>query len=200
MDVQRQGVSLGRVLRAMNEDEIRARLLGQVHAPLDYADYWPSAVLVPLEPGRGVWLTLRANDQSSHAGQVAFPGGRIESFDESPEAAALREAWEEIGLRREDVTLLGRMDDTITGTGYHVTPVLALVKPGVQFTPSVAEVAAVFCLPFETLLDPGAAKQRKGFYRGQERHFWIWPKAEHLIWGATAEILVHLARRLRGDP
>lgn len=183
----------------MNEEQIRARLQGLVHAPLDHEDYWPSAVLVPLEVGRGVWLTLRASHLNRHAGQVAFPGGRIESFDESPEAAALREAFEEIGLKREDVTLLGRMDDYITGTGFHMTPVLSLVKPGLQYTPAAEEVAAVFCLPFETLLDPAAARQRRGFYRGQERHFWIWPKAEHLIWGATAEILVNLARRLRGE-
>ncbi len=185
--------------RAMNEADIRAKLLGLVHAPLDYEDYWPSAVLVPMEVKRGVWLTLRANHLNRHAGQVAFPGGRIEDFDESPEAAALREASEEIGLEREDVTLLGRMGDYITGTGFHVTPVLALVRPGVQFAPAADEVAAVFCLPFEMLLDADAAKQRRGFYRGQEQHFWVWPKAEHLIWGATAEILVNLARRLRGD-
>lgn len=182
----------------MNEDTIRARLSGFVHAPLDYEDYWPAAVLVPLEVDRGVWLTLRARHLTRHAGQVAFPGGRIESFDESPEHAALREASEEIGLKREDVTLLGRMDDYITGTGFHMTPVLALVKPGLQFTPSADEVAAVFCLPFEMLLDPDAAKRRTGLYRGREQQFWVWPKAEHLIWGATAEILVRLAQRLRG--
>lgn len=183
----------------MNEAEIRARLAGLVHAPLDYEDYWPSAVLVPLEAGRGVWLTLRANHLNSHAGQVAFPGGRIERSDASPEAAALREASEEIGLKPVDVTLLGRMDDYITGTGFHMTPVLGLVQPGVTFTPAEAEVAAVFCLPFETLLDPEAPRRRTGFFRGAEQHFWIWPKAEHLIWGATAEILVQLARRLRGE-
>lgn len=183
----------------MNEAEIRHRLLGLVHAPLACDDYWPAAVLVPLEVGRGVWLTLRASNLNSHAGQVAFPGGRIERSDPSPEAAALREASEEIGLEPEDVTLLGRMDDYITGTGFHMTPVLGLVKPGLQFTPSAAEVAAVFCLPFEMLLDPAAARQRTGFYRGTEHRFWVWPKAEHLIWGATAEILVNLARRLRGE-
>jgi 8-oxo-dGTP pyrophosphatase MutT (NUDIX family) len=184
----------------MNEAELRARLRGLVHAPLASEDYWPSAVLVPLEVGRGVWLTLRANHLTSHAGQVAFPGGRIESFDESPEAAALREASEEIGLNARDVTLLGRMDDYITGTGFHMTPVLGLVKPDLQFTPAASEVAAVFCLPFEMLLDPEAPRQRRGFYRGQEQHFWVWPRAEHLIWGATAEILVNLAHRLRGGP
>ena len=183
----------------MNENDIRARLLGLVHSPLDLEDYWPSAVLVPLEVGKGVWLTLRASHLSRHAGQVAFPGGRIETSDASPEAAALREASEEIGLRPEDVTILGRMDDYITGTGFHMIPVLALVKPASEFVAAAAEVASVFCLPFEELLDPAAPQQRTGSMRGEERQFWVWPQAEHLIWGATAEILVRLARRLRGD-
>jgi 8-oxo-dGTP pyrophosphatase MutT (NUDIX family) len=179
---------------SMNENDIRARLSGLVHAALATEDYWPSAVLVPLEVGRGVWLTLRASHLLNHAGQVAFPGGRI-----SPEAAALREAGEEIALRPQDVTILGRMDDQITGTGFHMIPVLALVRPGTQFTPAAAEVASVFCLPFADLLDPGAPRQRSAYFRGQERQFWVWPHAEHLIWGATAAILVKLARRLRGD-
>jgi len=183
----------------MNESDIRARLRDLVHAPLAAEDYWPSAVLVPLEVGRGVWLTLRANQLSRHAGQVAFPGGRIEPFDASPEAAALREASEEIGLEPEAVTILGRMDDYITGTGFHMIPVLALVAPGSRFVASADEVAAVFCLPFVDLLDPAAAQQRVAVFRGQKRQVWVWPRAEHLIWGATAEILVKLARRLRGD-
>jgi 8-oxo-dGTP pyrophosphatase MutT (NUDIX family) len=183
----------------MTGDEIRARLFGLVHAQLAFEDYWPSAVLVPLEAGRGVWLTRRTAHLSRHAGQVAFPGGRIEPFDESPEAAALREASEEIGLRREDVTVLGRMDDYITGTGFHMTPVVGLVTPGVRFVAAADEVAAVFCLPFEILLDPDAPKRRSAHFRGQERQFWVWPHPDHLIWGATAEILVSLAKRLRGD-
>ena len=183
----------------MTEDEIQARLEGLTHAPLALESYRPAAVLVPLEAGRGVWLTLRAGHLSSHAGQVAFPGGRIESFDESPEAAALREAEEEIGLKAEDVTILGRIDHHITGTGFHMTPVVGLVKPGATFTPAAGEVAAVFCLPFSLLLDPAAAVQRTGELRGAPHRFWAWPGAEHLVWGATAEILVKLARRLRGE-
>ncbi len=183
----------------MNENDIRARLLGLVHAPLALDDYWPSAVLVPIEVGRGVWLTLRASHLSRHAGQVAFPGGRIETSDASPEAAALREASEEIGLRTEDATIIGRMDDVLTATGFHMIPVLALVRPGTQFVAAAEEVASVFCLPFADLLDPAGPQQRTGSFRGEDRQFWVWPKAEHLIWGATAAILVKLAQRLRGD-
>jgi 8-oxo-dGTP pyrophosphatase MutT (NUDIX family) len=183
----------------MNENDIRARLLGLAHAPLALEDYWPSAVLVPLEVGKGVWLTLRASHLSKHAGQVAFPGGRIETSDESPEAAALREASEEIGLRREDATIIGRMDDYVTATGFHMIPVLALVTPGLEFVPTSEEVTSVFCLPFADLLNLEAAQLRTASFRGQDRQFWVWPTAEHLIWGATAEILVNLARRLRGD-
>jgi 8-oxo-dGTP pyrophosphatase MutT (NUDIX family) len=136
---------------------------------------------------------------AAHAGQVAFPGGKIEGFDASPEAAALREAFEEVGLPPGDVEVLGRMDDYVTGTGFHITPVVGLVPVGVVLVPAAAEVAAVFCLSFEVLLDPAGPRQRVATFRGATREFWIWPDAAHFIWGATAEILVGLARRLRGE-
>jgi 8-oxo-dGTP pyrophosphatase MutT (NUDIX family) len=164
---------------------------------LDIADHRPAAVLVALEPRRGVWLTRRSNDLAAHAGQVAFPGGKIEVFDASPEAAALREAHEEIGLLPAAVEVLGRMDDYITGTGFHMVPIIGLVASGQIFTPSAAEVAEVFCLPFEILLDPAAPKRRIATFRGVTREFWVWPEENHFIWGATAEILVNLAGYLR---
>jgi 8-oxo-dGTP pyrophosphatase MutT (NUDIX family) len=179
--------------------QIRARLGGAAAVPLAHEQHRPAAVLVALEPERGVWLTRRANDLPSHAGQVAFPGGKIEPSDGSAEAAALREAAEEIGLDPAAATVLGRMDDHITGTGFHITPVLALLPPGVNFRPAASEVAAVFCLPFATLLDPAAPVRRCATFRGETRQFWVWPEPEHFIWGATAAILVNLARRLRGE-
>jgi 8-oxo-dGTP pyrophosphatase MutT (NUDIX family) len=168
-----------------------------VHTPLDSAGHRPTAVLVALEPGRGVWLTRRSADLPAHAGQVSFPGGKIEVFDASPEAAALREAHEEIGLPPAAVEVLGRMDDYITGTGFHMVPIIGLVAPGQIFAPAASEVAEVFCLPFEVLRDPAAPRRRTATFRGVTREFWVWPEETHFIWGATAEILVNLAGYLR---
>lgn len=184
----------------MTAAEIRARLRTLTQVALAHANHRPAAVLVPIEPGRGVWLTRRANNLASHAGQVAFPGGKIDATDASAEAAALREAHEEIALDPADAEILGRMDDYITGTGFHITPILALIRPGAVFIPAAAEVAAVFCLPFEILLDPAAPTRRTATFRGESREFWVWPEENHFIWGATAEILVNLARVLRGEP
>ena len=184
----------------MTEAQIRARLRVLTQVSLAHAANRPAAVLIPIEPNRGVWLTRRSNNLPSHAGQVAFPGGKIDATDASPEAAALREAHEEIALNQADAEILGRMDDYITGTGFHITPVLALIRPGTVFVPAADEVAAVFCLPFKTLLDPAAPARRTATFRGEKREFWVWPEPNHFIWGATAEILVNLARGLTAEP
>jgi len=182
--------------------EIRARLPpGLAHAPLAAgAENRPAAVLLPIEPGRGVWLTRRGAGLPNHAGQVAFPGGKIEPWDLSVEAAALREAAEEIGLNPADAELLGRMDDHVTGTGFHISPIAALVPAGVRFVASLGEVEDIFCLPFAVLLDPAEPRRRRLVARGVTREFWVWPHDEHVIWGATAAILRKLALRLRGAP
>lgn len=184
----------------MTAAELRRRLEpGLAPARLALGPHRPAAVLVPLEPGRGVWLTRRGLELRSHAGQVSFPGGKIEIFDASAEAAALREAQEEIGLDPSRTEILGRMDDYITGTGFHVTPVVALVAQGVRFVAEVPEVQEVFCLDFDVLLDPELPRRRRAFWRGETRDFWLWPHETQVIWGATAEILRRLALRLRGD-
>ena len=163
-----------------------------------------AAVLVPfvLGPTPGVLLTRRTAHLRKHAGQVSFPGGRIDPDDASPEAAALREAEEEIGLHPSRVELAGRLDDYVTGTGYRITPVLGLLSPGVALDglglqASSDEVDAVFELPIAVLLDPNAPQRCSRMFRGRERHYWQWPHPEHHIWGATAAILVGLAQRLR---
>ena len=160
----------------------------------------PAAVLVPVVYGErpGILLTKRAAKLRSHAGQVAFPGGRVERTDASVEAAALREAEEEIGLRPGDVEVVGRLPDYLTGSGFRISPVLALLPDGLELAPSEAEVEAIFTLPLSVLLDPAAPERRRAEFRGRMREFWVWPHPVHYIWGATAAILVHLAHRLRG--
>jgi 8-oxo-dGTP pyrophosphatase MutT (NUDIX family) len=158
-----------------------------------------AAVLVPVVMGEApaVLLTKRTSHLSAHAGQVSFPGGRIDPEDSGPEAAALREAWEEVGLNSESVQVLGRMADHVTSTGYRITPVLGLLPPGLVYRLSPHEVESVFELPMSVVLDPGAPKRQRQHVRGVWREYWVWPHPDHYIWGATAAILVRLAQRLR---
>ena len=195
----------------MTPDQLRARLTGPDPAdPLsvtpdselpDHPGLAAAAVLVGIVtgPAPGVLLTRRTAHLRNHSGQVSFPGGRIDPGDASPEAAALREAGEEVGLDPGHAEVLGRLRDYVTGTNYRVTPVLALLSPGFIARPSAHEVAAVFQLPLGVLLDPEAPQRRQAEFRGRMRSFWVWPHPEHYVWGATAAMLVHLARRLRGE-
>ena len=164
----------------------------------------PAAVLVPLVFGAvpGVLLTRRCAHLSTHGGQVSLPGGRIDAADGGPEAAALREAQEEIALDPVHVELVGRLRDHITTSGYRVTPVLALLPPGIArealaLQPSATEVDEVFELPLAVVLDPEAPRRRSVTISGRPREFWVWPHPQHYIWGATAAILVDLAATLR---
>lgn len=182
--------ALSRVSRSVSDDAEMVSQPGRVV---------PAAVLVPIvahaEPS--VLLTLRSARLSSHAGQVSFPGGRMEA-GETPEAAAVREAAEEVGLDPRLPELIGRLPEHLTGTGFRVVPVVGLVPPPLVLTPDPAEVAATFELPLSTVLDPAAPERRSGEFRGRRREFWVWPHETHYIWGATAAILVNLARVLRG--
>lgn len=158
-----------------------------------------AAVLVPLvaHPEPTVLLTLRSARLNSHAGQVSFPGGRMEA-GETPEEAALREAEEEVGLDPALPELVGRLPNVLTGTGYLVTPVVALLRPPFGLRHDPAEVEEPFEYPLARLLDPAAPERRRQEFRGRMREFWVWPHERHYIWGATASILVTLAAVLRG--
>jgi 8-oxo-dGTP pyrophosphatase MutT (NUDIX family) len=159
----------------------------------------PAAVLVPVIMGAqpSILLTKRTSHLSKHAGQVSFPGGRIDPGDAGPEAAALREAREEIGLPPASVEVLGRLTDHVTGTGYRITPVLALLPPALRYEISPHEVESIFELPVSVVLDPDAPRLQRQHVGGVWRDYWVWPHPDHFIWGATAAILVQLAKRLR---
>lgn len=159
----------------------------------------PAAVLVPVVMGEdpAVLLTKRTSHLAKHAGQISFPGGRIDPQDSGPEAAALREAQEEIGLEAGSVEVLGRLTDHVTGTGYRITPVLALVPPALTYSLSPHEVEAIFELPMRVVMDPNAPRRQRQHVGGVWREYWVWPHPDHFIWGATAAILVQLAERLR---
>ena len=193
----------------MSRDELRARLASAVGGTgvvygeeivglLEQAPV-PAAVLVPIvmhdEPS--LLLTRRTSHLKNHAGQVSFPGGRIDPSDQDAEAAALREAREEIDLDPACVEIIGRMDDYVTGTGFIITPVIGLLPPMPVVHASPDEVEAVFEFPFAVLLDPNAPRRQKQHVRGQWREYWVWPHPDHFIWGATAAIMHHLAGKLR---
>lgn len=160
-----------------------------------------AAVLVPIvaHPEPTVLLTLRSARLNSHAGQVSFPGGRMEA-GETPEQAALREAEEEVGLDPALPQLLGRLPAVLTGTGYRVTPVVALLRPPFDLRHDPGEVEEPFEYPLSRLLDPAAPERRRQEFRGRVREFWVWPHERHYIWGATASMLVTLAAVLRAAP
>lgn len=159
----------------------------------------PAAVLVPIVLGDqpSVLLTKRTSHLAKHAGQISFPGGRIDPEDSGPEAAALREAHEEIGLDPRLVEVFGRLTDHVTGTGYRITPVLAAVPAALAYELSPHEVQSIFELPMRVVLDPDAPRRQRQHVNGVWREYWVWPHPDHFIWGATAAILVQLAERLR---
>ncbi len=159
----------------------------------------PAAVLVPIVTHAeelSLLLTRRTEHLNDHAGQVSFPGGRIDSADRDAWAAALRETEEEVGLPRDRVRLAGTLDTYVTRTGFEVTPLVGLVAPPLALTPDSFEVAEVFEVPLAFFLDPANCEIHSRVYEGKERYFFAFPYRSHYIWGATAGMLVNLAEVL----
>ena len=159
-----------------------------------------AAVLVPIvthADGLTVLFTRRTDHLHDHAGQISFPGGRVEAGDEDAAAAALRETEEEIGLPRRHVTLAGRLDTYVTRTGFEITPLVGLVAPPFPLQLDSFEVAEVFEVPLDFLLDPENRETHNRMLLGAERYFFAFSYRDYYIWGVTAGMLANLAEVLR---
>ena len=186
---------------AGRSDAMLERLLGEDQPPgraaLVEGPPTPAAVLVPLvehADGFTVLLTQRTAHLVHHPGQISFPGGRLEEEDGGDAVvAALRETDEEIGLPAGQVSVLGRLDDYVTGTGFIIAPVVGVVVPPLALRPDPFEVAEIFEVPLDFLLDPENHKLHRRVVAGRHRPFWSMTWDERMIWGATAGILVNLS-------
>lgn len=190
---------------ALHPGFIRAVLGGSIEQNLDLPDEFAiryqtlnpqaieAAVLVPLvlrESGFTVLLTQRTDHLHDHAGQVSFPGGRVEHTDADPVATALRETHEETGLAPEHVDVLGSLPRYYTGTGFAITPITGLVRPTFTLAPDEFEVAEVFEVPLTFLMDPANYRlHRASLPDGSERQYYSIPFEKYFIWGATAAML-----------
>lgn len=184
---------------------LREALAKPPSEPLLTGDDWeaddipaPAAVLITVtdrgEPG--IILTVRHADLRNHAGQVAFPGGRIDAGEDATDAA-LREAWEELGLEPAQVEPIAQLEPYQTVTGFAVTPVLAVIPPDLPLAPHEQEVEDWFEAPLAFLLDPANQQRQAMLFEGRERHYYRIDWNGRNIWGATAAMLVNLSRRLQ---
>ncbi len=191
---------------SMDLQQLRACLLEQpqtgavvIEDGADNLTLTPAAVLFPIvvrDAGHTVMLTQRTAHLRDHAGQISFPGGRVEADDLSPTHTALRETEEEVGLSRERVEVLGFLPEYRTGTGFRVTPVVGLVHPPFDLQPDPFEVAEVFEVPLAFLLDPANHQRHEMHYRGALRQYFAMPYGDYFIWGATAGMIRSLSQRL----
>jgi 8-oxo-dGTP pyrophosphatase MutT (NUDIX family) len=179
-------------------DQLEASLRGRTPGTSTEWSSRPAAVLVPLLLDEGGWhllFTRRTENVETHRGQVSFPGGRIETGDESPVAAALRETEEEIGVRPQDVRVLGRMDSLLTVTQYLITPVVGVLPWPYPLRPDPVEVAGVFHVPLDWLADPTHLERsvRPALAGGPDVPVYSYqPYHGHVLWGASARITLDL--------
>ena len=166
---------------------------------LDAGPFRDAAVLIPVvarEPEATILLTRRTAHLASHAGQIAFPGGKIDPTDATPTDAALREAEEEVGLDRALVTPIGSLDPYLTGSGFRIVPVVAMVDPAHRLALNPHEVVSAFEVPLPFLMSPTNHRQGSRELRGAVRYFYEMPFGERYIWGVTAGIIRQLYERL----
>ncbi len=160
-----------------------------------------AAVLVPVvdRPDPGVILTVRTSELPSHAGQIAFPGGKIDNADAGPLAAALREAQEEIGLPARLIEPIGYLDVYLTFSGFRILPVVARVEPDYKLMLNAGEVADAFEVPLAFLMGPENHQRHTRDWKGIRREYYAMPYQERYIWGVTAGILRNMYERIYGD-
>ncbi len=195
LNLRREPPALGEVIARPRGDHD-----GQEHpfSPVDEATAKAAAVLVPIIPreaGASVLLTRRAAGLNRHAGQIAFPGGRIDDADASPLAAALRETHEEVGIDARFIRPLGFLDAYLTGTGYRIVPVVAEILPGFALSLNPDEVEEAFETPLAFLLNPANIRREGREWNGVYRSYYAFDHGGRYIWGATAGIIRNLQDR-----
>lgn len=174
---------------------------GREHDGVDDKSLRAASVLVPLVDHASettVLLTERSQHLPSHAGQVSFPGGRVDPVDTTPVETALRETEEEVGISRDFVTPIGALDAYETGTGFCITPIVAIVRPGFTVTIDPAEVEEAFEVPLTFLMNAKNHERHRTHWKGAAREYYAMPFDGHYIWGATAGMIVNLYERLYG--
>jgi 8-oxo-dGTP pyrophosphatase MutT (NUDIX family) len=197
---------IGALVKLSLSDRLRSALASPAQEPLLVGDFPElraqaaihAAVLIAItdRPNAGIILTERHERMRTHAGQIAFPGGRAEP-GETPVDAALRESFEELALDPSAVEVVGALDEYRTVSGFVITPVVGVIPPDLRLEANEAEVAGCFEAPLDYLLDPANQRAEKAVFGGRERHYWVIEWGGKRIWGATAAILVNLARRLK---
>lgn len=193
----------------MTQDEVRDRLLRALAVPTQPTSDFdlngsappglgarPAGVLAAFHADGRLVLTKRASGLRHHPGQIALPGGKVDSDDADEVAAALREAHEEVGLDPAQVEVLGTLPAHRTVTGFSMTPVLAMIRGGFTPVPEAGEVEEAFTVPFAHIADPARYRIERRLWRGDWRSYHVAPFGPYYIWGATARVLLALATRL----